>query len=79
VISPADVAAGKTKVIAPAGFMEAITGDAVAGNLTARRAQFQFGSPLPVGERGSVDYGEGKIEARGESGAMDLEPEQRTS
>ena len=35
---------------------------AVAGNLTARRAQFQFGGSLPVGERGTIDYGQGAIE-----------------
>jgi alkyl sulfatase BDS1-like metallo-beta-lactamase superfamily hydrolase len=53
VVSSADVAAGKTTVIAPVGFMEAIAGEAVvAGNLTARRADYQFGTPLPRGERG---------------------------
>lgn len=60
-VSLADVAAGKTKVIAPTGFMEAINGEAVvAGNVTARCMQYPFGFPLPLGERGNVDYGEGK-------------------
>ena len=69
VVSQADVAAGKTKVIAPAGFMEAVIGEAViGGNAKARRAQYQFGMPLPVGERGNVDEGLGKNDSRGASG-----------
>jgi alkyl sulfatase BDS1-like metallo-beta-lactamase superfamily hydrolase len=79
VVSPADMAAGKTKVIAPAGFMQAITGETVfAGNLTARRAQYQFGASLPIGERGSVDYGLGKNVARGPSGAGPIIPPNET-
>jgi alkyl sulfatase BDS1-like metallo-beta-lactamase superfamily hydrolase len=75
VVSPADAASGKTKVIAPVGFMEAINGDTVvAGNLTARRAQFQFGASLPSGERGTVDSGEGKSASRGPSGAGPIIP-----
>jgi alkyl sulfatase BDS1-like metallo-beta-lactamase superfamily hydrolase len=79
VVSPADAAAGKTKVIAPVAFMEAITTEAVvAGNMTARRAQFQFGASLPVGERGDVDYGEGKTVSRGASGAGTIIPPNET-
>jgi alkyl sulfatase BDS1-like metallo-beta-lactamase superfamily hydrolase len=78
-VSPDEVAAGKMKVIAPAGFMEAVTGEAgVAGNLTARRAQYQFGASLPVGERGNVGYGEGKMDARGASGAGSIIPPNET-
>jgi alkyl sulfatase BDS1-like metallo-beta-lactamase superfamily hydrolase len=69
VVSPADVAAGKTKIIAPAGFMEALIGEAVTGgNAKARRAQYQFGATLPLGERGNVDQGLGKSDSRGGSG-----------
>jgi alkyl sulfatase BDS1-like metallo-beta-lactamase superfamily hydrolase len=69
VVSQADVAAGKTKVIAPAGFMEAVGGEAfVGGNAKARRGQYQFGMPLPIGERGNVDEGLGKNDSRGASG-----------
>jgi alkyl sulfatase BDS1-like metallo-beta-lactamase superfamily hydrolase len=69
VVSQADVAAGKTKVIAPTGFMEAVIGEsAIAGNAKARRAQYQFGASLPVGERGNVDEGLGKNDSRGLSG-----------
>jgi alkyl sulfatase BDS1-like metallo-beta-lactamase superfamily hydrolase len=69
VVSPADAATGKTKVIAPVGFMEAVFGEAgIAGNAKARRGQYQFGAQLPVGERGNVDIGLGKNDSRGESG-----------
>ena len=79
VVSQADLNAGKTKIVAPVGFMEAITGEAVvAGNLTARRTQYQFGIPLPVGERGTVDYGEGKIQSRGATGAGPIIPPNET-
>ena len=61
VIDEADVKAGKVKVFAPAGFMEHVMSENVyAGNAMSRRAQFQFGSLLPRGERGQVDAGLGK-------------------
>jgi alkyl sulfatase BDS1-like metallo-beta-lactamase superfamily hydrolase len=31
-----------------------------AANLTANRGEFQFGGPLPIGDRGTLDLGEGK-------------------
>jgi alkyl sulfatase BDS1-like metallo-beta-lactamase superfamily hydrolase len=75
VVAPANAAAGRTKVIAPAGFMEAaVTEAVVAANLTARRAQYQFGFPLPIGERGNVDEGEGKNVSCGASGAGPIIP-----
>jgi alkyl sulfatase BDS1-like metallo-beta-lactamase superfamily hydrolase len=71
VIDEADVAAGKVKVIAPAGFMEAIAGENVlAGTPMTRRAQFQFGALLPRGPRGQVDAGLGKAVARGTPGLI---------
>src|SRR6266850_6062036 len=79
VVSPADVAVGKTRVLAPAGFMEAVISEAVtAGNAKARRAEYQFGTPLPLGERGNVDNGEGKNESRGASGAGSIIPPNET-
>jgi alkyl sulfatase BDS1-like metallo-beta-lactamase superfamily hydrolase len=75
VVSPADAAARKISIIAPVGFMDAlIEENAVAGNLTARRGQFQFGDSLPVGERGTVDYGEGKVISRGAPGGGPIIP-----
>ena len=60
VVSPGDDGR-RTKVVAPAGFMEALIDEqAFAANVTARRGEFQFGAALPVGDRGFVDYGEGK-------------------
>ena len=65
-ISDADAASGKVKVIAPSGFMEhAVAENVIAGNAMSRRAQFQFGAPLPVGARGQVDAGLGKALALG--------------
>jgi alkyl sulfatase BDS1-like metallo-beta-lactamase superfamily hydrolase len=75
VVSPADAAARKSSVIAPIGFTDALVEEAaVAGNLTARRGQFQFGDSLPVGERGTVDYGEGKTRSRGAPGGGPIIP-----
>jgi alkyl sulfatase BDS1-like metallo-beta-lactamase superfamily hydrolase len=71
VIDEADVKTGKVAVIAPAGFMEAISGENVlAGMPMMRRAQFQFGHLLPRGPRGQVDAGLGKAVARGTPGLI---------
>src|SRR5512142_259293 len=71
VIDEADVASGKVKVIAPAGFMEAVGGENVLAGLPMfRRAQFQFGTMLPRGARGQVDAGLGKGIARGAGGLI---------
>jgi alkyl sulfatase BDS1-like metallo-beta-lactamase superfamily hydrolase len=62
----ADVAAGKTKIIAPDGFMEhAVAENVFAGNAMSRRAQFQFGPLLATGPRGQVDTGLGKNVSNG--------------
>lgn len=61
VIDEADVKAGKVKVYAPSGFMEHVMSENVfAGNAMSRRAQYQFGSLLPRGDKGQVDAGLGK-------------------
>jgi alkyl sulfatase BDS1-like metallo-beta-lactamase superfamily hydrolase len=66
VMSAEDAASGKVKVIAPDGFMEhAVAENVIAGNAMTRRAQFQFGSTLPVGERAQIDTGLGKALALG--------------
>ncbi len=75
IVSPADAAARKIPVIAPVGFMDAlIEENAIAGNLIARRGEFQFGNSLPVGDRGTVDYGEGKVVSRGAPGGGPIVP-----
>jgi alkyl sulfatase BDS1-like metallo-beta-lactamase superfamily hydrolase len=66
VMSEQDAASGKVKVIAPDGFMEhAVAENVIAGNAMSRRAQYQFGSALPVGERAQVDTGLGKALSKG--------------
>ncbi len=71
VVDEADVKAGKAAVIAPNGFMEAVSGENVlAGLPMMRRAQFQFGAMLPRGARGQVDAGLGKGVARGTPGLI---------
>jgi alkyl sulfatase BDS1-like metallo-beta-lactamase superfamily hydrolase len=75
VISPADAASGKVKVIAPEGFMPALIEEAsAAANLAGARGQFQFGAGLPVGERGTVEYGEGLAVTRGAAGGGPVIP-----
>jgi alkyl sulfatase BDS1-like metallo-beta-lactamase superfamily hydrolase len=66
VISEADAASGKVSVIAPDKFMDyAVAENIIAGNAMSRRAQFQFGTPLPVNARSQIDTGLGKALARG--------------
>jgi len=66
VMSAEDAASGRVKVIAPDGFMEhAVAENIIAGNAMRRRAQFQFGSTLVVGERAQVDTGLGKALSNG--------------
>ena len=61
VVTDADVASGRVKIIAPKGFMEEAVGEnVIAGNAMSRRALYQFGMLLPRGEKGQVDAGLGK-------------------
>jgi alkyl sulfatase BDS1-like metallo-beta-lactamase superfamily hydrolase len=43
----------------------AVAENVIAGNAMSRRAQYQFGSTLPVGDRAQIDTGLGKALARG--------------
>ena len=66
VMTAEDAASGKVKVIAPDDFMEhAVAENVIAGNAMIRRAQYQFGITLPVGERAQIDTGLGKALSRG--------------
>lgn len=66
VISEQDAAAGKIRVIAPAGFMEeAVSENVLAGNAMSRRAQYMYGALLPRSASGQVDAGLGKSLSRG--------------
>jgi alkyl sulfatase BDS1-like metallo-beta-lactamase superfamily hydrolase len=66
VISEQDAAQGKVRVIAPDGFMEhAVAENIIAGTAMSRRAQYQFGGPLPVNERSQVGTGLGIATSKG--------------
>jgi alkyl sulfatase BDS1-like metallo-beta-lactamase superfamily hydrolase len=66
VIEPGDVAAGRTQVIAPAGFMEEATSENVmAGGAMMRRADYQFGNRLEPGPTGQMGSGIGMAVSRG--------------
>ncbi|TWI20364.1 alkyl sulfatase BDS1-like metallo-beta-lactamase superfamily hydrolase [Sphingobacterium siyangense] len=61
VVSAADIASGKVKYITPAHFFdEAVSEHVLLGNVMGRRAGYQFGSSLPISEKGQVDAGIGK-------------------
>jgi alkyl sulfatase BDS1-like metallo-beta-lactamase superfamily hydrolase len=60
VVDAADVAAGRVRIIAPAGFLEhAIGENVIAGPAMSRRAQYQFGIGLEPGPMGSMGSGIG--------------------
>ncbi|MGK2933459.1 MAG: alkyl/aryl-sulfatase [Solirubrobacterales bacterium] len=60
VVDEEDVLAGRTKIIAPEGFLEAAVAENVmAGNVMTRRAMFQFGGLLAADPKGTVGVGLG--------------------
>jgi alkyl sulfatase BDS1-like metallo-beta-lactamase superfamily hydrolase len=60
VIAEEDVAAGKVRVIAPEGFLEAaVSENIMAGNVMTRRALYQYGSLVPFDEKGNLGLGLG--------------------
>jgi len=60
VIDEEDVKAGKVKIIAPVGFLEAaVSENVMAGNVMSRRATYMYGSLLPADPRGQVGAGLG--------------------
>jgi alkyl sulfatase BDS1-like metallo-beta-lactamase superfamily hydrolase len=66
VTNEADVRAGRTAIIAPAGFMEeAVSENVMAGVAMSRRAQFQFGHTLARNACCQIDAGMGKNIPRG--------------
>lgn len=72
VISQEDVDAGKTMVIAPAGFLEAaVSENVLAGNVMTRRTLYQYGTLLPRDAKGMVGVGLGSDLS---SGRMTLIP-----
>ncbi len=60
IISQEDVDSGRTKVIAPAGFLEeAVSENVLAGNVMMRRATYSYGLILPLNSKGNVGTGLG--------------------
>ncbi|MBY0276464.1 MBL fold metallo-hydrolase [Candidatus Binatia bacterium] len=71
VVDEADVASGKVKIIAPAGFMRAaIEENVFAGNAMSRRTQWQYAVLLPRDAHGHVDQAIGKNVANGNTGLI---------
>lgn len=66
VTTEADVKAGKTKIIAPEGFLaEAVEENVLAGNAMSRRTLYQYGALLPRSAQGQLDAGLGKTTSFG--------------
>jgi alkyl sulfatase BDS1-like metallo-beta-lactamase superfamily hydrolase len=71
VISEEDVAAGRVRVIAPEGFLEAaVSENVLAGNVMTRRALYQYGSLIPFDEKGNVGLGLGMAVSLGAIGLI---------
>jgi linear primary-alkylsulfatase len=67
VVSEEDVAAGRVRVIAPAGFLDAAVAENVfAGNAMNRRALYMYGNLLEADPRGQVGAGLGMTTSLGE-------------
>ena len=66
VVDEADVKAGKVKVYAPEGFLEAAVAENVlAGNAMSRRASYMYGNLLPADAKGQVGAGLGTTTSAG--------------
>jgi alkyl sulfatase BDS1-like metallo-beta-lactamase superfamily hydrolase len=66
VTTVADVEAGRTRVVAPEGFLlAAVSENVLAGTAMGRRALYMYGAPLPKGPTGQVDAGLGKTTSAG--------------
>ena len=66
IISQEDVDAGRTQVIAPAGFLEAaISENVYAGPAMARRAVYMYGAGIPKGPSGQIGSGLGQTNSLG--------------
>ncbi len=60
IITDEDVSSGKTKVIAPKGFLEeAISENVLAGNVMTRRSFYSYGLMLPKNAKGTIGNGLG--------------------
>jgi alkyl sulfatase BDS1-like metallo-beta-lactamase superfamily hydrolase len=66
IVDEADVKAGKVKIVAPAGFLEAAVAENVlAGNVMSRRASYMYGNLLRADLRGQIGAGLGMTTSSG--------------
>ena len=66
VTTVADVRAGRTRILAPEGFvLAAVSENVIAGSAMSRRAIYMYGAALTRGPRGQVDAGLGKTTSNG--------------
>lgn len=66
IVSEADVKAGKVKIFAPEGFLEAAVAENVmAGTAMSRRAAYMYGNLLPPDPKGQVGAGLGSTTSAG--------------
>ncbi|WBO61929.1 alkyl/aryl-sulfatase [Streptomyces camelliae] len=71
VVDPAEVAAGRVPVIAPAGFLEHAAGEnVVTGTAMARRAAYMYGAALPKGPAAQIGCGLGQTTSTGSVGLI---------
>ncbi len=71
IVDEDDVAAGRVRIYAPEGFLEAAVAENVlAGNVMSRRASYMYGSLLPADERGQVGAGLGVTTSLGAIGLI---------
>jgi alkyl sulfatase BDS1-like metallo-beta-lactamase superfamily hydrolase len=71
VVDQADVEAGKVRVYAPEGFLEAALAENVlAGNVMSRRSSYMYGNLLPADARGQVGAGLGVSTSSGSIGLI---------
>ncbi len=67
IVDEADVKAGKVKIVAPVGFLEAaISENVLAGNVMSRRSSYMYGNLLPADPKGQVGAGLGMGTSSGE-------------
>ena len=66
VVDEQDVRAGKVKIVAPIGFLEAAVAENVmAGNVMSRRATYMYGNLLPANPKGQIGAGLGMTTSSG--------------
>ena len=71
IVTDDDVASGRVRIIAPAGFLEAaISENVIAGNVMTRRASYMYGVLLPRGPQGLVGSGLGQTTPLGTFGLI---------